>query len=110
LNILDNAIFNGNVNISGGANIGGTLKVDGPASFGAGALSVNSNGTVGIGTTAADDTLTVDNQNSTSTFELGGAYQSCLKLRDSDNAGWTYCTGAKRIINLQSNSLRPIIF
>ena len=55
-------------------------------------LTITDAGNVGIGTTTPDTLLSVDSQSATSTVTVGGTYPACLKLRDSDNAGWTYCT------------------
>jgi hypothetical protein len=51
---------------------------------------------VGIGTTTPDSFLQVYKNNATTTVTVGGddaaAKGSCLKLRDTDGLGWTYCT------------------
>ena len=54
------------------------------------------NGNVGIGTTTPDANLQVyGGDSATSTVEIGGSLSNkgaCMKLRDNDGAGWTYCT------------------
>jgi len=51
---------------------------------------------VGIGTTTPEAKLQVfGGDTSTSTVQIGGSSSdkgACLKLRDSDGAGWSYCT------------------
>jgi len=57
-------------------------------------LIFKSSGNIGFGTTTPDSffQITAEANNSTSTLIIGsGNSKACLKLRDSDKAGWTYC-------------------
>ncbi len=47
---------------------------------------------VGVGTDSPTALLDVDGGSGTGTVEIDGDGGACLKLRDTDNAGWTYCT------------------
>lgn len=58
---------------------------------------LKSNGNIGIGTITPESKLHVysGDANATSTIQIGdesASKGSCLKLRDSDGLGWTYCS------------------
>ncbi len=47
---------------------------------------------VGVGTDSPTALLDVDGGTDAGTVEIDGNAGACLKLRDRDDAGWTYCT------------------
>lgn len=57
-------------------------------------MRITNAGKVGIGTSTPGTSLQVANGTATTTVAIGSAGSSkggCLKIRDSDDAGWTYC-------------------
>jgi hypothetical protein len=71
-------------------------------------ISYINSGNFGIGTTTPEAKLQVYGGDiATSTVEIGGSASSkgsCLKLRDSDGAGWTYCTTLDGTLNCSTTS------
>jgi len=49
-------------------------------------------GNVGIGTSTPISIFHVDNASVTTTATFGGTTAGCLKLQDTDLAGWSYCS------------------
>jgi hypothetical protein len=49
-------------------------------------------GDVGIGTTSPSGTLDVDGRTGVGVIEVDGSGGGCLKLQDTDDGGFTYCT------------------
>jgi hypothetical protein len=63
---------------------------------------------VGIGTTTPESFFHVYKNTATTTVTVGGVDESgkgsCLKLRDSDGQGWTYCTTLDGTLSCSINS------
>ncbi len=55
-------------------------------------VSFGSGGNVGIGTTAPSALLDLDEGTGRGIIEIDGSTGGCLKIRDTDDAAWTYCT------------------
>lgn len=55
-------------------------------------MTIKNNGNVGIGTTAPGANLDIEGGTGTGIIEINGANGGCLKIRDTDDAGFTYCT------------------
>lgn len=95
LDVAGDINFTGNLTQNGSAFSSGSGTSTSQWSDITGGISYTS-GNVGIGVSEPDANLHVyggDSQESTLT--IGGSSSSegaCLKLRDSDGAGWTYCT------------------
>jgi len=62
----------------------------------------------GFGTTTPESFFQVSKEDATTTVEIGSAATtgkgSCLKLRDSDGQGWTYCTTLAGALNCSTTS------
>lgn len=52
----------------------------------------DSTGNVGIGTTNPSVLLGLDAGLGHGIIEIDGSTGGCLEIRDTDDAGWTYCT------------------
>jgi len=93
LTITENVDVANNLYIRNGLNVGpsgiftdGRLSIGGVSYFGA---------KVGIGTTTPSSSLEVANGTTTTTITIGSAGSGkggCLKIRDTDDGGWTYCS------------------
>ena len=62
---------------------------------------------MGIGTTTPATLLHVSKSSATTTATFGngsGGSLACLKLRDSDDGGWTYCTVLDGAMNCTTTS------
>ena len=64
-------------------------------------------GNVGIGTTTPSSLLHISKDSATTTITIGnesGGGLACLKLRDSDDGGWSYCTILDGTMNCTTTS------
>jgi hypothetical protein len=74
-------------------------------SAGSSLLYVRNDGNVGIGTESPDSLLHLDEGSSTSTMTVGSSGSpGCIKVRDSDDGGWSYITVKDGAINASTTS------
>ena len=85
----------------------GQLSIDGTVDVTGTTTLALTSGNVGIGTTSPATLLHVSKDSATTTVIIGnesGSSRACLKLRDSDDAGWSYCTILDGTMNCATTS------
>jgi hypothetical protein len=97
LNLTNGGIFSGNWTVRSSVNFSNSLKINRGASFGTSTMALNSSGFVGIGTTTANNILTVNKQAGKSALQIGGKYPACLKFKEV--GGWTYCSALDGVLS-----------
>jgi len=90
---------------TGIAYIGGlTGKALGLYSNGVEKVRIDTSGNVGIGTNGPSANLDVDAGTGRGIIEVDGSNGGCLKIRDTDDAGFTYCTVLDGAISCSTNA------
>ncbi len=84
-----------------------TLGIDGTAAVTGTTTLALTSGNLGVGTSSPASLFHVSKNSATTTVTIGnasGGSPACLKLRDSDDAGWTYCTVLNGSMNCTTTS------
>jgi len=67
-------------------------------------FKVDGSGQVSIGTITASANLDVDQGTGRGIIEIDGSTGGCLKIRDTDDAGFTYCTALNGVLSCSTSA------